>query len=111
MNEKYEKILVEVLTFHKGMYGRFLLLVSLGVSCTVWYIFAPGTHDIAPPVEVFPRIESLQPFLCAENSYEKFNKVCFLERKYLTGDVLSAFENEYPFKVIDIPASSSGGGD
>jgi hypothetical protein len=36
------KILVEVLTYCNGMYGRFLVLVSLGIGCTVWYGFLPG---------------------------------------------------------------------
>lgn len=67
----------------------------------------PGTHDIAPPPEVFPRINSFEPFLNVSNCSEKFTKVCFLERKNLTGEVLSAFENDYPFKGIDLPANSN----
>lgn len=107
VNNNFDKVLVEVLSFYKGYYGRFILLVSLGVSCTVWYMFAPGIADIAPPSELLGRVLSYEPFFQVDHHYDKFNKVCFLERKYLTGEVLSALDNEYPFTEINIPASSN----
>lgn len=105
VNEKYEKVLVEVLTFLNGEYGRILLLVSMGVSCTVWYIFAPGMYDMAPPTEIIPRVLSYDQFFQVDHHSDKFHKVCFLEQKYLTGEVLSAFENVFPFSEMDIPAN------
>lgn len=107
VNEEYDKVLVEVLTFFKGKYGRFLLLVSLGVCCTVWYALVPGMHDIAPPSELFPSVLSYNKFFQVDNHYDQFQKVCFIEKKYLTGDVLSAFENEFPFSDMNIPANNN----
>lgn len=37
------KILVEVITNYEGMYG--LVLICLGIGCTVWYTFAQGLID------------------------------------------------------------------
>lgn len=107
VNEKYDKVLVEVITFLNGEYGRFILLVSMGVSCTVWYIFGPGMYDIAPSTEIIPRVLSLDQFFQVDHHYDQFHKVCFLEQKSLTGEVLSAFENVFPFSEIDIPANSN----
>ena len=48
------RILVEAITFHEGYYGRFLILIHMGIGCTVWYGFAPGdginipTEGLAP---------------------------------------------------------------
>lgn len=38
---KYDRVLVEVLTDYCGKYGRILVLVLLGFGCTAWYSFAP----------------------------------------------------------------------
>lgn len=34
------RVLVEAFTYNNGYYGRFLILVKLGIGCTVWYGFA-----------------------------------------------------------------------
>jgi hypothetical protein len=105
VNEKFEKVLVEVITFMNGEYGRFLVLVSLGVSCTVWYVLAPGIEEIPPPTSVFPRLLHYDKFFNVDNHCDQFNKLCFLEQKYITGEVLSALENVFPFSEMDIPSN------
>ncbi|QCE11424.1 hypothetical protein DEO72_LG10g2657 [Vigna unguiculata] len=60
------RILVEAITFHEGYYGRFLILIHMGIGCTVWYGFAPGdginipTEGLAP---LFSPIENYESFL------------------------------------------------
>lgn len=36
-----------------------------------------------------------------------FNKVCFIERKYITGEVIKTLENDIPFSDMSIPASGN----
>jgi len=103
VNERYDKVLVEVLTFISGKYSRYILLVSLGFSCTVWYMSAPGDVDHSQPVEIFQRILRHSKFLNPNHDYDQFKKICFIEHKYITGEVLSALENVFPFSEMDIP--------
>ena len=105
VHEDYDKIVVEAITFYKGMYGRVIILISMGVSCTVWSIFVPGTVDYAPPMEAFPRFESYQSFFNASTENNMFNKACFIERTDITNDVLYNLDNEYPFNRMNIPAN------
>lgn len=51
------KVLVEAITFYEGMYGRFFVLVCLGVGCTVWYAFVPGSYNHAPVTHLFDALD------------------------------------------------------
>jgi hypothetical protein len=105
VHEDYDKIVIEGITFYKGMYGRIIVLISLGVSCTVWSIFVPGTADYAPSMEAFPRFDSYQSFFNASTEKGMFTKACFIERTDISNDVLYNLENEYPFNRMNIPAN------
>lgn len=99
------KILVEVITFYNGLYGRYLVLVTLGVGCTVWYAFAPGT-DIQPPLGgVFSPFDSYDPFFNTDYFVPGFRCVGFVESHDVSASVASALGNEPPFAEITIPAS------
>lgn len=47
-----------------GYYGRFLVLVQLGVGCTVWFGFHPGSEN-SIPVDglLFNPIDSYDSFI------------------------------------------------
>lgn len=105
VNDKLSKVLVEVITYYKGMYGRFFVLVCLGVGCTVWYAFAPGSADHAPASDIFSSVDSYDPFFKMDSNIPNFRRVCFVERNDVTESVASAFVNEHPFAEIEIPAS------
>lgn len=105
VNERYDKVLVELFTFFNGEYGRLFILVSLGVSCTTWYLFVPGVGDTAPPIDVFPRDIPREQFFNPETSKYLFKKVSFIEHTYITDEILKAFENESPFSELHIPES------
>ncbi|KAI3668663.1 hypothetical protein L1987_88332 [Smallanthus sonchifolius] len=51
VNENYEKIVVEILTFYKGKYGRLIILVSLGVSTTIWIGIINSTSAVPGAAE------------------------------------------------------------
>lgn len=105
VGESYDKVLVEVMTFYNGHYGRLLILVSMGVSCTVWYLFAPGVVDMAPSLELFPRMECYDQFFNVHTSQEPFKKLCIIEQKYITEEVIKSLENDLPFKEMSLPES------
>lgn len=107
VHETYEKVLVEVLSFYKGGYGRVIILVSLGVCCTIWSIYVPGVGDCAPALDHFPRFESYQPFFNPETQYKMFQKACFIERTDLSDDVIKTIENEFPFSEMSLPATGN----
>jgi len=107
VNQNDDKVVVELLSFDKGKYGRIVILVSMGVSCTVWYLFVPGVADVAPPLDLFPRFESYRDFLNPDNHFDWFRKFCFIERTYKTDEIFMTLENELPFSDINIPATGS----
>lgn len=104
------KILVEVLSYFNGFYGRFIILYYVGVGCTVWYGFAPGNPTFAPDSSLFAPIASYEPFLNMD--YEVpfqlgFSKMTFLETVESGGvsaSVESAMASE-PFAEVTIPAN------
>lgn len=104
--EEFNKILVEVITFNKntGMYGRYMVLVCLGIGCTVWYRVASGTADEAPAA-MLARLASYAPFFNMEYYSPDFTRVGFIERHDVSASVESALGNELPFSEIKIPAS------
>jgi hypothetical protein len=97
------KKVIEVLTFFNGVYGRLIILVSIGAGCTIWYTFVPGVAEIAPPELYLPRVISYNTFLDVNHQLPPLHKLCFLQTKYITGEVLSALESVYPFTEIPIP--------
>lgn len=105
--EEVTKILVEVITYHDGMYGRFLVLVCLGIGCTAWYGFVPGTADRPSDTSLFTPFDSYYPFFNMEYYAPGFRRVCFVDRSDVSASVVSALENELPFAEITIPASGN----
>lgn len=108
MQSLASRVLVEVITFNEGYYGRFLILVQMGIGCTVWYGFAPG-DGINPP------IEGLSPLFNPIDNYETiftnpdvhvipgFNKMTLVEGVDNPAAPLSqAFAQDRPFMDIDI---------
>lgn len=102
------KILVEVITHYDGRYGRFLVNVCLGVGCTVWYGFVPGTvPSHAMENSLFSPFDSYDPFFFMDHYEPGFRRVSFVERNDVSASVESAFGNEHPFAEIQIPASGN----
>nr|CAD1821793.1 unnamed protein product [Ananas comosus var. bracteatus] len=103
----FTKILVEVITHYEGMYGRFLVLVTLGLCCTVWYTFAPGSSLEAPNSSLFGRLEAYDAFFNMDSYVPGFSRVVFVERNDVSETVVSALRNDLPFAEITIPASGN----
>lgn len=102
----YQKVLIEVITYYSGRYGRFLILVGIGLGCTVWYGYAPGTHLHVHDTSFFAPFESYDPFLDMEYYRPGFQKVSILEKSdIVSASVETAFKNEQPFADISVPAS------
>lgn len=102
-----KKIFVEVITYYDGRYGRFLVLVCLGIGCTVRSGFAPGTADQAPAGSLFAPLESYNPLKHMEYYAPGFRRIGFVEIKDVSASVEAAFGNEHPFAEITIPASGN----
>lgn len=105
LNDQLTKILVEVITYYNGRYGRFLVLVCLGIGCTVWYGFAPGVAHQPPEGNLFAPLESYASFFNMDYYEPSLHRVYFLERNDVTPSVELAMGNEHPFSEIRIPAS------
>lgn len=102
------RILVEAITFHDGYYGRFLILVHMGIGCTVWYGFVSGdgmnfpTEGLTP---LFSPIENYDSFFTNPDVHVQpgFNKMTLVEGVNNPAASLSlAFAEEKPFMDIDI---------
>ena len=107
VTDEFTKILVEVITHYDGRYGRILVLVCLGIGCTVWYAFVPGSSHHAPDSSLFAPFDSYDPFFNMEYSAPGFRRVSFVERNDISASVVSALGNELPFAEITIPASGN----
>lgn len=102
----FEKLIVEVITHSNGIYGRFLVQVCLGIGCTVWYAFAPGSGDHPPVTDAFARFDSYAPFFRMEHQEPGFQKMSFVESTDVSALVeLSLRDEKNPFAGITIPAS------
>ncbi|KAL0292816.1 UNVERIFIED_CONTAM: hypothetical protein Sangu_3250300, partial [Sesamum angustifolium] len=99
---KLPSFLVDVISHYNGRYGRFIILVSLGIGCTVWYNYVPGSSFTAPTGDLFAHLDSYDHFF--DDSYT-LNKVNFIETVDVSDTVDSAFSKELPFTDISIPAS------
>lgn len=98
--------IIEVLTYYKGIYGRLIILTMLGVGCTAWYTFHPGVPGIAPPELLALKCIPYDSFHNVNLNFDSFKKVSFVEYKYITDQVLSAYENIYPFSEIDLAGNN-----
>ena len=96
-------ILIELLTFFEGVYGRFIIVVNLGIGCTVWYALFNGTADQALMCDVFSTID-YDPFFQMDYRTPMFNRVSFVETNDVTNLVDMAFNNVHPFEEINIPS-------
>jgi hypothetical protein len=103
--EDLNRILVEVITQFDGRYGRFLILVIMGVGCTVWYGFVTGSPLQGPSGSLFSRIDSYDQFFNMHYYAPGFRRICLIERMDFSALIESTMENEHPFSEIKIPAS------
>lgn len=101
----FTKKWVEVFTYYNGRYGRFLVLVCLGLGCTVWYEFALGSELQPPEGVLFAPLGSYEPFQNLDYYAPGFRRCGFVERNDVSASVVSAFRNEHPFAEITIPSS------
>lgn len=103
-NSELNKVLVEVITNVDGLYGRFFILVWLGVGCTVWY---DKVWNRTLGEGLFARIGDYEAFYDMDfvPSFYPFRKLTFLETCDPSSVVDSAFANTPPFAQISIPAS------
>ena len=99
----FTRILVEVLTSFNGKYVRFLVLVGLGIGCTVWYTVVPTStlHEHASTFGVF---NSYEPIYNIPYYAPGFHRVGFVESKDVSASVESILANELPFAEMIIPA-------
>lgn len=107
-NVDLNKVLIEVITHtSEHGFGRFLVLVCLGVGCTVWY-GQENTHDVRA-TGLFAQVDgSYESFFSMDHipSFYPFKKLTFLETHDISAIVESTFANEPPF--AQIPIASSG---
>lgn len=102
----FSKVLVEVLTnSESGWYGRFLVLVSLGVGCTVWYASESHSAPIDMVKRLYSQLESYYPFFNSQYEDNFFRRASFMEKNDISELVASAINNEFPFAEIKIPAN------
>ena len=107
------RVLIEAITFNDGYYGRFLILVQMGIGCTVWYGFAPGDGMTLP-------VEGLTPLFNPITNYDTiftnpdvhvlpgFNKMTLVEGVDNPAAPLSqAFAKDIPFMDMDIEIPKS----
>lgn len=104
VNDEFTKLLVEVLTFYNGIYGRFLVRISLGIGCTVWYTFEPGAALQPPLGGLFGPLD-YDSFFNMDHYAPGFHRIGFVETNDVSASVESAMEKEHPFAEIKIPAS------
>ncbi|GJY63584.1 hypothetical protein Tco_0465044 [Tanacetum coccineum] len=103
VNKRSKQVLIEAITFYKGEFTRIMVLVCLGYGCTVWYTVSPGVYGMPLPTELFPPDATYVDFFRDHFCHPLFKRLTFLESKYIIGDLLTAFENFYPFTQIEVP--------
>lgn len=101
-------VLIEILTYFDGLYGRFFVLVTLGLGCTVWSAFEPGVSYQLPESEIFSPMVSYDPFFhIYDYNIPNFSRFQFLEIKDVFDTILYTYENEYPFSMIEVPTNTN----
>lgn len=108
LNKGLKKVLLDVITIYEGRFGRFLVLVILGVGCTVWYGFAPYDPDIPPLGGIYKHFDTYDSFMNLNHYEPVFSRVGFVERTDVSGLVEKSFSEERPFEDIMIPATAKG---
>lgn len=104
VKKEYSQILVEIITSSKYRYGRFLVLVILGIGCTVWYGFVPGSPEHAPGGDLFDPLV-YENFYNMDYNQPGLHKINLVERTDNAETLVKwAMENEPPFDDIQIPA-------
>lgn len=105
------RILVEAITYNNGYYGRFLVLVQLGIGCTVWYGFLPGAESCIPVDGfLFNPIDSYDSFINQPATHVQpgFDKITLVENEVnILPKLAEAYTHEKPF--IDIQIPNAGG--
>lgn len=96
----FQKVM-EFVTYYKGMHGRLIILVSFGIGCTVWYTF---NQDFNHLETLFSEKIPYQSFMNVNFKKLPLHKMSYVEYKYITDQVLSAYENVYPFTEINLPS-------
>nr|GEU76895.1 hypothetical protein [Tanacetum cinerariifolium] len=71
-------------------------------GCTVWYTVVPEVYGMALPTELFPPNATYVDFFRDSFSHPLFKRLTFIKSKYIIGDLLTTFENFYPFTQIEI---------
>lgn len=103
-----QKILVYVCTKYNNKYGRFLVLVILGIGCIVWYSFGPITTTPEEFMRIFPRIEDVSPFFNPDYTTPLLQeKLQFVEASDVTEKVGVLVQNIPPFNTLEIPATGA----
>jgi hypothetical protein len=103
-----QKILVYVCTKYNNKYGRFLVLVILGIGCIVWYSFGPITTTPEEFMRHFPRIEDVSPFFNPDYTTPLLQeKLQFVEASDVTEKVGVLVKNIPPFNTLEIPATGA----
>lgn len=106
----YSRILIEAITYHNGYYGRFLVLVQLGIRCTVWYGFHPGdAHSIPVDALLFHPIDSYDSFINQPEIHVQpgFEKITLVENEEnILPKLAEAYTREKPFIDVKIPNAS-----
>lgn len=104
VNKTSKRILIEALTFYNGEFTRIMVLVYLGYGCTVWYMAAKGLYGSPLPTVLYPQDASYVDFFRESFSHPLYQKLSFIETKYLMNDLLKSFETFNPFtQQIEVP--------
>lgn len=105
----YNRLLIEVITFNSGLYGRYFILVHLGVGCTVWYGFCPGHEDSLPVYSsLFSEDIDFTKFIHYPETHVQpgFLKIEFQENvENLLPVLAETYQNVKPFKDLNLPQS------
>ncbi|YP_008992338.1 hypothetical protein Salmi_Mp074 (mitochondrion) [Salvia miltiorrhiza] len=106
----YSGILVDAITYNNSHYGRFLVLVQLGLRCTVWYGFHPGA-ELGIPVDciLFNPMESYENFINYPDTHVQhgFNKITLVENEdNILPKLAEGYTSEKPFSDVKIPNAS-----
>lgn len=94
VNENLNKILVEVIIYCDGSYGCFLVLVSLGIGCIVWYGYVFGFVYFVFEGGVFILFNIYFFFFDVLYDVLNFCKIYFFERNDIFELVVNVIGNE-----------------
>lgn len=116
VNINHAAVVQWTITYNYGFYGRFLILVQVGVGCTVWYGFAPGDGLNIPldgagsVISLFSPIDNYEQFFYNTDTYVHpgFEKLTLMQNEENTISVLAtAYTQEQPFVDITVPNTNN----